>query len=145
VKRFHSCILVESEFFDKLFHTSKYREHVTGVIEIRERSSNIVDAAIQFLYNVEPDLDKDKIGDFLDIAEFLMIPRLKAFCVKWLDQTKMSNALIAICLPLCTLYELDVPSVSDYIKKNLIELMNGVELLNIDANSLQNILSDQYL
>ncbi|WAR12602.1 KLHL7-like protein [Mya arenaria] len=137
VKRFHSCILVESGFFDTLFHTSEFREHVTGVIEIRERSSNIVDEAIQFLYNVEPNLNKDNIGEFVDIAEFLMIPRLKAFCVKWLEQTEKSITLIAISLPLFTLYDLDVPSVSDYIKKHLIELMNGTELLNIDANSLQ--------
>ncbi|XP_052817375.1 uncharacterized protein LOC128243568 [Mya arenaria] len=145
VERFHSCILVESGFFDKLFHTSKFLEHVTGVIEIRERKSYVVHEAILFLYNVDPVLDKDNIGEFIDIAEFLIIPRLRAFCVKWLEQTKKTNALIEICLPLCTLYDVDVPSVSDYIRMNLIELMNGTELLSIDSNSLHDILSDQYL
>ncbi|XP_052815796.1 uncharacterized protein LOC128242616 [Mya arenaria] len=116
----------------------------TEVAEIRKRRSKIVDEAIMFLYNVEPDLDEGNI-EFLDIAEFLMIPRLKAFCVKWLEQTKKSNALIAVCLHLCTLYGVYVPSVTDYIRQNLCELLNGTELLNVEAISLHSLLPDKYL
>ncbi|XP_052815614.1 kelch-like protein 11 [Mya arenaria] len=145
VRRFHSCILKESGFFNTLFNTGKFREHFHGVVEIRERRSHIFEGAILFLYNMEPTLDIYNIWEFFDIAEFLMIPRLKAFCVKWLEQTKKTNNLIEICLPICTLFDVDITAVIDYIRQNLRELMNGSELRYVDVNSLNNLLSDKHL
>ncbi|WAR12606.1 hypothetical protein MAR_026786, partial [Mya arenaria] len=98
---------------------------LSGVVEIRERRSQILTEAILFLYNVEPTLDIYNIWEYFDIAEFLMIPRLKAFCVEWLEQTKKTNSLIEICLPICTLFDVDISAVIDYIRQNLRELMNG--------------------
>ncbi|WAQ99856.1 hypothetical protein MAR_024229 [Mya arenaria] len=145
VRRFHTSILKESGFFNTLFGNGKFRENTFGIIEFCERRSTIVEGAILFLYNEEPVIDTRCIQEFFDIAEFLMIPRLKIFCVKWFEQTQKTNALIDKYLPVSILYDVDIASAIDYIRTNLRELMDGSSLLNIDTNSLQSLLSDKYL
>ncbi|KAH3831991.1 hypothetical protein DPMN_105265 [Dreissena polymorpha] len=65
-----------------------FQEQSEGAVQMHIGTPATIDMALMFLYGKEPQLNIDNIGEVLGIAEFLLLPTLKTFCVLWLKKNK---------------------------------------------------------
>ncbi|XP_052278540.1 kelch-like protein 38 [Dreissena polymorpha] len=86
-KRYHLHVLIASPFFQHVFDHN-FQEQSEGAVQMHIGTPATIDMALMFLYGKEPQLNIDNIGEVLGIAEFLLLPTLKTFCVLWLKKNK---------------------------------------------------------
>ncbi|MES9879759.1 MAG: BTB/POZ domain-containing protein [Sedimenticola sp.] len=104
-----------------------------------------VEAALLFLYGKRPKVTDDNVGQLLQLAEFLLISNLKRHCFQWLKSRNVnSKNCIDIC-EMCSLYEFEIESCSQYVLAHLTELFNDDKMLKITNDTLTYILQDETL
>ncbi|XP_052816766.1 uncharacterized protein LOC128243202 [Mya arenaria] len=109
-KRFHRCVLAGSGFFETLFGQKEFIEHQKGSVHIHIGDKDTLEQALMFLYNKFPVLNMDNISLMLEMAEFLLIPTLKSYCVEWLNELTITRHIVWIILSLESLYDFQVYS-----------------------------------
>ncbi|XP_052784728.1 uncharacterized protein LOC128220395 [Mya arenaria] len=117
-----------------------------GFLELKLGSPELIDMAIMSLYGKYPNLTMDTVPDLINIAEFLLQPELKAFCVNWINYDfEVDEDNVENLLHLTSLYDFESPKLTMYIRQHLLELLGGNQLLKITADTLENMFLDATL
>ncbi|XP_052815801.1 uncharacterized protein LOC128242622 [Mya arenaria] len=143
-KRYHACVLCASPFVQAMIRHN-FNEKTNGVLELNLGSPESIDMAIMFLYGKSPKLTMENVSGVIHLAEFLLIPNLKALCVKWIKETNVSEENVEKLLHLTSLFDFEMATLTEYIRQHLIELLEGNQLLTITADTLVTIVSDETL
>ncbi|XP_052783223.1 uncharacterized protein LOC128219452 [Mya arenaria] len=144
-KRYHTCVMYASPFVQAMMRNN-FKEKAKGFLELKLGSSEYIDMAIMSLYGKYPKLTMDNVSSLINLAEFLLMQDLKAFCVKFINKKiNVNEENVEKLLHLTSLYDFEMPKLSDYIRQNLLELLGGNQLLTITADTLENLLPDETL
>ena len=73
----------------------------------------------------------------LEVAEFLMIPNLKAMCINWLDNCSVTVDNCYKLLELSSIYEFELPKCTEFIRGHLPDMLKKMKMLNITYDSVQ--------
>jgi len=80
-----------------------------------------------------------------DLAEFLMIPELKSFCCKWIQTVNINDDNVETLLHISSLFDIELTTLTRYIRQHLDVLFAGDRLLSLTPDSLKFLLTDQTL
>ncbi|XP_052784577.1 kelch-like protein 30 [Mya arenaria] len=144
-KRYHDCVLCVSPFIQAMMRNN-FNEKAKGFVELKLGSPESIDMVMMFFYGQFPMLTIDNVSAVMHLAEFLLIPNLKAFCVNWIRKdTKMDEENIENLLHLSSIFDFKMLALTKYIRQHLPELLGGNQLLTITADTLENMFSDATL
>ncbi|WAR13487.1 KLHL7-like protein [Mya arenaria] len=143
-KRYHACVLCASPFVQAMIRNN-FDEKTNGFLELNLGSPESIDMAIMFLYGKCPEFTMENVSAVINLAEFLLIPNLKALCIKWIKEIDVSEDNVEKLLHLTSLFDFEMPTLTEYIRQHLTELFEGNQLLTITADTLVTILSDETL
>ena len=104
-----------------------------------------MEKAIHFLYGQLPRITVDNADGIFEVAEFLMIEELKAYCM---GKIKAIEVNVENCLQLFLLsnrYEFCLQHVQEFISSHLTELLPRNEMLMLEKETVRYIISDSVL
>lgn len=104
-----------------------------------------IDMTLMFLYGEKPQFTTDNYCSILELAEFFLIPNLKAAVVSWLKRLPLTPEICVDVLQLSYKYGIDFPNVSRYIEGNLPEMLIRPEMLTLSEDSVRYILTEKKL
>ncbi|XP_052817867.1 uncharacterized protein LOC128243902 isoform X2 [Mya arenaria] len=142
--RYHACVLCASPFVQAMIRNN-FDEKTNGFLELNLGSPESIDMAIMFLYGKSPKLTMDNVSALINLAEFLLVPNLKAFCIEWIKEIDVSEDNVEKLLHLTSLFDFEMPQLTEYHRQHMTELFEGNQLLTITAETLVHILSDETL
>ncbi|XP_052789374.1 uncharacterized protein LOC128223929 [Mya arenaria] len=143
-KRYHACVLCASPFIQAMIRNN-FDEKTNGCLELNLGSPESIDMAIMFLYGKCPELTMENVSAVINLAEFLLIPNLKALCTNWIKEINVSEDNVEKLLHLTSLFDFEMPSLTEYIRQHLTDLLEGNQLLTITADTLVTVLTDETL
>ncbi|XP_045191998.2 calicin-like isoform X2 [Mercenaria mercenaria] len=127
-KKFHGCVLVASPFFDQILK-SNFLEKQTGKIEMAIGTPVTLEMAVMFLYGRKPLFTEENIEQMMDLAEFLLIPNLKAACVHWITRLNITEGNCINIIQLSSLYDLYIPECEEYFEGHCSKRFNTISRL----------------
>ena len=116
-----------------------------GVIKLSIGNSNSVEAALNFLYGQRPKITIDNAGDVFEMAEFLMIDELKALCIERMRAVPVNLGSCLKLLLLMSTYDFYLQKTSDFILAHLTELLVMEEMLLVNKDAVQYIITEPVL
>ncbi|XP_052231412.1 uncharacterized protein LOC127844901 isoform X2 [Dreissena polymorpha] len=114
-------------------------------VEFHYASRFSVDMAIMYLYGKCPKPSQTNIHELLDLAEFLMIPNLKALCVKVAQCFRVHTWDVKYLLQMATLYEFDLPRATEHMYSHLDDLMEDNSLMQVSKDFIEEVFVDETL
>lgn len=143
-KKFHRCVLVISPFFDNILNDN-FLEKQRGEIKMTIGTPDSLQTAIMYLYGKKPKLSQENIENVLQMAEFLLIPNLKAACEIWLNSTVITEDNCLEFLQISSINDFEIKRCVDFIEENLSEMLNDPLMINLTQESVQLLFSDKRL
>lgn len=140
VKRFHQCVLESSPFFAKTFQPG-WIERTNRSVDISVGTPEAVETAVMFLYGQEPRITIQNVIHLLDLAEFFVIPNLKAAVVSWLKGREITDNVVGELLQISTFYNIPFPDLDRYIEGHLDTLLHHPEMLALCVDTVRYFLS----
>lgn len=98
-----------------------------------------------FLYGKCPSIDINNIEHLLDLADFLLIPNLKALCVQWFKTVNITEENIVKFLHLSSLYDFELPKCYEYVREHMNECLENEEFLTLTKASVETLFTDETL
>ncbi|KAH3831992.1 hypothetical protein DPMN_105266 [Dreissena polymorpha] len=142
-RRFHSSVLINSPFFKRLI--DGYLSRKQARIELNGYTATTVETAVTFLYGLTPNVCEKRLTELFDLAEFLMIPNLKALCVKHAENIPVNIDNLKNLLELSSLYEFENRSVSQYVKSYLNEILQSDVLISATNEFIEELFTNETL
>ncbi|XP_060601265.1 uncharacterized protein LOC132754621 [Ruditapes philippinarum] len=143
-KKFHRCVLVISPFFDHILNDN-FLEKQRGEIKMTIGTPDSLQTAIMYLYGKKPKLSQENIENVLEMAEFLLIPNLKAACIIWLNSTVITEDNCLEFLQISSINDFEIERCVDFIEENLPEMLDHPLMINLTQESVQMLFSDKRL
>ncbi|WAR28035.1 hypothetical protein MAR_013739 [Mya arenaria] len=85
-KRYHACVVYSSSAFIQAMMRNNFNEKAKGFLELKVGCVESIDMAMMFLYGEAPKLSMENVSAVIHMAQFLLIPNLKAFCMSWINR-----------------------------------------------------------
>ncbi|XP_052239718.1 uncharacterized protein LOC127850608 isoform X4 [Dreissena polymorpha] len=143
-KRFHSSIMMASPFFQCVIE-SKFMLCTPACIELTDTGASSAEMALMFLYGKCPKLNEENIGELFNLAEFMLIPNLKALCVKFAQFMTIRKENVTTQLKLASLYEFDHPRALEYVHSHLDDLLADDSLIPASKYFIQSLFANDSL
>ncbi|XP_052784687.1 kelch-like protein 12 isoform X2 [Mya arenaria] len=144
-KRYHECVVCVSPFVQAMIRNT-FNENTKGFLELKLGSPESIDMVMMFLYGKSPKLTIENVSVMMHLAEFLLIPKLKAFCADFINnETKVDKENVEKLLHLSSIFDFEIHALTKYIRQHLPELLGGNQLMTITADTLENMFSDATL
>ncbi|KAH3775531.1 uncharacterized protein LOC127846408 [Dreissena polymorpha] len=143
-KRFHSSIMMASPFFQCVID-SEFMLCKPACIELTATGASSAEMTILFLYGKCPTLTEANINEMFSLAEFLLIPNLKALCVKFAQCITISKENVIAQLKLASLYEFDHPRALEYVHSHLDDLLEDDSLIPASKDFIQSLFANETL
>ncbi|WAR03271.1 hypothetical protein MAR_009829 [Mya arenaria] len=131
-KRYHACVVCSSSAFIQAMMRNNFNEKAKGFLELK--------------LGCAPKLSMENVSAVIHMAEFLLIPNLKAFCMSWINKEIMvDEENVETFLHLTSFFDIEMPTLTKYIRQHLPELLMGNQLLTLTVDTIENMFLDETL
>ncbi|XP_078375891.1 kelch-like protein 12 [Oculina patagonica] len=92
----HKCVLSAASPYFRAMFTSELKEKESNVVELQEAKSTTISGVLQYIYTGEANIDSSNAQDLVMIADYLIIPSLKAKASLFLKGTLDASNCLAL-------------------------------------------------
>lgn len=115
----------------------------TETIVINIGTPATVETTLLFLYGKKPKITSDNAETLMRLAEFFLIPNLKAACVAWFKAIEVTDKNCLKHLQQASLFNFELPECVTYLEGDVNELLLKEQHVEIDSQTVAYIFTER--
>ncbi|XP_078371941.1 kelch-like protein 41a [Oculina patagonica] len=138
----HRIVLCAASPFFYNALNNDMKEKKEGVIRLEETSKAVMEEVLEYLYTGHVDINEHNAFDLLALADYFLIPSLKALCSNVILQTlSLSNSIAAYYLAVKYRCEELQKGASDFVLANFVAVAETEDFLNLSIAQVEEWIS----